>query len=411
MRYIINDRLSLSRTPEGPLASHIRPFGKWAFEQGYVWYSVHRRVLLAAGFSHWLQQRGVTVEDVCWEHPAQYLRHRARHQYIAYSDPPSLKQFMEFLRRDGIIAVAKTDFQSATPVGHCVQEFETHLRDQRALATATVSHYTSFIRRFLKERFGNKTVRLGNLRADDVLGFVRRQSQQMRFKWAKLMTTALRCFFQFARYRGDITADLAAAVPKVAGWAMTSIPRAIAADEVRKLLSRVDRRSPKGRRDYAILLLLARLGLRSLEVVRLELDDIDWAAGCLTVRSKGRQTRLPLPAEVGEAIVAYLQHGRPGGTSRGLFLRSRAPFLSFRESTSIAGIVRSAIERAGVHAPTRGAHQFRHALATQMLRHGASLKEIGELLGHRSIEATRIYAKVDIQALRTLALPWPGGAE
>lgn len=411
MRYIINDRLSLSRPPEGPLAVHIRPFGKWAFEQGYVWYSVHRRVLLSAGFSQWLQRRGVAIQDVSWEHPAQYLRHRARQQYIAYSDPPSLRQFMEFLQRDGIIAAEKTDFQSATPVGQYVQEFETHLRDQRALAAATVSHYTSFIRGFLTERFGNKTVRLGDLQANDVLGFVQRQSLHMRFKWAKLMTTALRCFFGFARYRGDITADLAAAVPKVAGWAMTSIPRAIAADEVRKLLSRVDRRSAKGRRDYAILLLLARLGLRSLEVVCLELDDIDWTAGCVTVRSKGRQTRLPLPTEVGEAVVAYLQHGRPCSTSRRLFLRSRAPFLGFRDSTSIAGIVRYAIERAGVTAPTRGAHQFRHAFATQLLRHGASLKEIGELLGHRSIEATKIYAKVDIEALRTLALPWPGGAE
>jgi site-specific recombinase XerD len=263
VRYIINDRLSLSRPPEGPLAPHIRPFAKWAFEQGYVWYSVHRRVLLAAGFSQWLQRKGVTVQDVSWEHPAQYLRHRARQQYIGFSDPPSLKQFMEFLRRDGIVAAKKTDFQPVTPVEQCLEEFKTYLQDQRALAAATVSHYTSFIRRFLTKRFRNKTVQLGDLRADDVLGFVRRQSLHMRFKWAKLMTTALRSFFQFARYRGDITVDLGAAVPKVAGWSMTGIPRAILADEVRKLLSRVDRRSGKGRRDYAILLLLARLGLRS----------------------------------------------------------------------------------------------------------------------------------------------------
>jgi site-specific recombinase XerD len=366
---------------------------------------------LAAGFSQWLQKKRITAENVSWEHPAEYLRHRSRQQYIAYSDPPSLKQFMEFLCRGGMIAAEKTDLKPATPVEQCVQAFEIYLRDQRALAVRTVSHYGSFIRSFLTKRFGSKAVKFGALQADDVSRFVRRESLHMQFKWAKLMTTALRSFFQFARYRGDITADLAAAVPSVAGWSMNAIPRAIPADEVRKLMSRVDRRSAKGRRDYAILLLLARLGLRSSEVTFLDLDDIDWAAGCLTVRGKGRHTRLPLPAEVGTAIVAYLRYGRPRSTSRRLFLRHRAPFHGFRSPTSIAGIVRFAIERAGVNAPTRGAHQFRHALATQMLHHGASLKEIGELLGHRSIEATKIYAKVDIDALRTLALPWPGGME
>ena len=208
MRYIINDRLSLSRPPEGPLAAHIRPFARWASEQGYVSYSVHRRALLAAGFSQWLQHRGVALQDVSWEHPAQYLRHRARQQQIAKSDPPSLKQFMEFLCRDGMIAGEKTDLKPATPVEQCVQAFETYLRDQRALAARTVSHYGSFIRRFLTKRFGSRAVELGALQADDVSGFVRRESLHMQFKWAKLMTTALRSFFQFARYRGDTRSEM-----------------------------------------------------------------------------------------------------------------------------------------------------------------------------------------------------------
>jgi site-specific recombinase XerD len=158
------------------------------------------------------------------------------------------------------------------------------------------------------------------------------------------------------------------------------------------------------------LLLLARLGLRASEVAFLGLDDIDWRAGRLMVRGKGGQRiELPLPTEVGKAIAAYLQRGRPRSTSRRVFLRSRAPIRGFLTSTAIGSIVRHAIERTGIDAPTKGTHQFRHALATEMLRHGASLTEIGEVLGHRSAETTKIYAKVDLTALRTLALPWPGG--
>ena len=411
MRYIINERLSMRRPPEGPLAAHIRAFGKWAFEQGYSKQRVQRRVHLAAGFSQWLERKGVRVRKVTEEHPAQYLQHRAHGKRIFPGDKPSLKQFLEFLRREGTIAAEKTDFKHITPVEQCVREFNTYLQDQRALVPGTASEYARYTRLFLRKRFGNHVVRLENLRADDVFGFVRHESQSTHFARAKRITTSLRSFLNFARYRGAITTDLAAAVPKVAGWSMSGIPRAIAADEIRKLLFSIDRLHAKGRRDYAILLLLARLGLRSGEIVGLDLDDIDWNSGSLKVRGKGREARLPLPQEVGAAIVEYLQHGRPPTTSRRVFLRSNAPFRGFRDSTAIAGIIRYAIERAGVQAPTHGAHQFRHALATQMLHHGGSLKEIGELLGHRSIQVTTIYAKVDIPALRTLALGWPGGAQ
>jgi integrase len=175
-------------------------------------------------------------------------------------------------------------------------------------------------------------------------------------------------------------------------------------------LARIDRHTAVGRRDYAILLLLARLGLRSSEVVFLDLEDIDWKDGSLSVRGKGgRRLRLPLPADVGEAIVAYLRHGRPPSSSRRVFLRARAPLRGFLGPSAVGTIVRHALLRAGIDAPTTGAHQFRHGLATEMLRHGASLGEIGELLGHRSPETTKIYTKVDLDALRSLALPWPGG--
>jgi site-specific recombinase XerD len=224
------------------------------------------------------------------------------------------------------------------------------------------------------------------------------------------MTTALRSFFQYARLRGEITLDLAAAVPIVANWSMASIPRAIAPEQTQKLLASIDRHTAMGRRDYAILLLLARLGLRAGQVASLELGDIDWSMGQLSVRGKrGRPSELPLPAEVGKAIAAYLRRGRLPSASRRVFLRVRAPSRGFQDSSSVSTLVGHALKRAGIDAPTHGAHQFRHGLASEMLRHDASLAEIGGVLGHAHPDTTRIYTKIDLKALRAIAQPWPGG--
>jgi len=204
--------------------------------------------------------------------------------------------------------------------------------------------------------------------------------------------------------------DLGAAVPVVPHWTMTTTPRAIPANQVQQLLNSINRNTALGRRDYAVLLVLARLGLRASEAAFLELDDINWKGGQLSIRGKaGKRSDLPLPPEVGKAIAAYLRNGRPPSTSRRVFLRARAPIRGFRGASGVGSIVRHRLQRAGIDAPTYGAHQFRHGLACELLRQGASLGEIGEVLGHKSPETTRIYAKVDLEALRTLALPWPGG--
>jgi site-specific recombinase XerD len=212
-------------------------------------------------------------------------------------------------------------------------------------------------------------------------------------------------------YRGEVVLELAAAVPVVANWSMSSIPRAISAAQVDQLLASIDQQTAMGRSDYAILLLLARLGLRSSEVVCLELDDIDWNTATLSVRGKsGLRNAFPLSPEVGQAIAAYLRDSRPLSTSRRVFLRAQAPVRGFQGASGVGSIVRHALKRAGVKAPTYGTHQFRHGLATEMLRQGASLQEIGDVLGHRHPQTTTIYTQVDLVALRTLALPWPGGA-
>lgn len=410
MKYTVHDQVILSRAPEGPLAGHLVSFANSLSAQGYSAKSMKQQVRIAACFSRWLKQTGVSVQDISFDHAIRYLRNRARHVRPYLGDRAALRHLIDFMRSEGVIPVEKTATRRVPPAEICTQAYAEYLRDAQALATATVINYVPFVRDFLHHCFGNGTVNLSRLRAVDVVSFVQLRAPRLHLRRAKLITTALRSFLRYVRYRGDVTLDLAAAVPVVANWSMPSIPRAISAEQTRQLLASIDRRTSVGRRDYAILLLLARLGLRSGEVAFLELDGIDWRAGQVSVRGKsGQRSELPLPADVGKAIAAYFRHGRPHSTSRRVFLRARAPITGFRGQSGVGSLVRHSLQRAGIDAPTTGAHQFRHGLATQMLSHGASLSEIGEVLGHRNPQTTKIYSKVDIKALRTLALPWPGG--
>jgi integrase/recombinase XerD len=411
VRYIVNDQLTLMRPPQGTVAAHIRPFSEWVVEQGYQLDSLRKRVRIAADFSRWLGKRTVQVSDIRARHCTEYLRYRRRRGKILRGDVKALEQFRDYLCKRGVIRSEKTSSDGLTAGKRCAREFERYLREERLLASPTIINYVPFVDEFLRDRFGTGPVDLSRICARDVISFVQRRAPHLHVRRAKLLTTALRSFLRYGCYRGQIDASLVASVPIVASWSMPLIPRAISPDGVRQVLSHVDRRTGVGRRDYAVLLLLARLGLRAGELVSLELEDIDWGSGSLSVRGKGgRRHQLPLPKEVGDAIVAYLQYGRPRSPCRRLFLRANAPLAGFLGASSVSTIVRRALERAGVQAPTHGAHQFRHGLASEMLHHGASLGEIGELLGHRSPETTKIYAKVDLEVLRTLALPWPGGA-
>ncbi|OXC78311.1 site-specific integrase [Caballeronia sordidicola] len=412
MKYIVHDQAVLSRPPEGPLAAYIGSFARSLSEQGYSAGSMKQQVRIAAGFSRWLEQTGVGVRSICADHAIRYLRYRARHVRPRRGDQAALRHLIDFLRQEQLIPAERVPLPRLPSTERCVQAYVAYLREARALATATIVNYVPFVRGFLEDCFGKGRVTLSRLCAGDVVRFVQRQAPRLQPKRAKLLTAALRSFLRYVRYRGDITLDLAAAVPVVANWSMPSIARGIAPDQTRQLLASIDQRSATGRRDYAILLLLARLGLRSGEVASLELDEIDWSAGRLSVRGKsGHRNELPLPADVGKAIATYLIRGRPRSTCRRVFLRARAPITGFSGASGVGSVVRHALQRAGIDAPTMGAHQFRHGLATEMLCHGASLGEIGELLGHHHPQTTKIYTKVDIKALRTLAVPWPGGVQ
>ena len=412
MSHVINHQVVLSQAPEGPLATWLEGFADAASRQGYTRSSIGRRIRLAAGFSRWLGQEGVDLSGISSDHPAQYLRYRTRRVRLHPGDAAALRHLIDFLRLETVIPAETTEpLGRETEAERCVLAYEQYLSEARGLATATILNYAPFARAFLQYRFGTGQVTFSCLCAGDVVGFVQHEAPGMNRKRAKLMTTALRSFLHYVRYRDEGMPDLVAAVPVVANWSMDTVPRAISADQVHRLLTSIDRGTATGRRDYAILLLLARLGLRLSEVAYLELDDIDWRTSTLNVRTKGgMRNDFPLSHEVGEAIAHYLRHGRPSSHSRRVFLRVRAPIGGFRSPGGVGSVIRHALERAGIDAPTRGAHQFRHGLSTEMMRQGASLGEIGDVLGHRHPDTTRIYANVGLDALRPLALPWPGGA-
>jgi site-specific recombinase XerD len=394
---------------DSPLGSYLDFYAAEMRNDGYPRHTIEFQVRVIADFGHWLSKRRLAAANVSLDLFSPYLRARSRHKCQTGMELSALRRLLDLLVRAGI--VQKSVPPVVTPADRLASEYCSYLRQERGLSSTTQSHYSAFVREFLKGRFGKGSVDLSTLRARDITGFVQRRAAKIRSIRVQLMTTALRSFLRFARFRGDITKDLAACVPAVANWKLSSIPRAMPAHQVKLLLDSINRKTGMGRRDYAILLLLARLGLRGGEITALTLEDLDWEEGMIRVRGKGgRFTQMPLPSDVGEAIADYLKDGRPNANSRCVFLRVRAPIGGFQGITPICDIVRHALRRAGIDIPRKGAHQFRHGLACQLLQHGASLSEIGELLRHRSPQTTAIYAKVDLISLSTLALPWPGGA-
>lgn len=400
----------LLHAPSGPLAAHIDPFGRHLNEQGYDRIYIGHQLRYVARFSRWLKANHIHIEGIAEEHAKQFVLRYATASAIQSGFRATIFRFINYLRQRGAIHDPPVVIET-TDVRRITTAYSRYLRDDQGLSTATCVQYVPFAEQFLSNRFGTGTIRLSALQAADVISFIREQAPRLSPARSRCATIALRSFMRYLRYRGDIKLDLAAAVPAVPNWSMTAIPRAMPAEQVNAVLASCRRDTSTGRRDYAILLLLARLGLRSSEIVHLTLDCIDWERGSLTVLGKGSsQSILPIPTDVGEAIADYLQHGRPRCQYRALFLCANAPVRGFGSQTSIGSIVYAAVMRAGINAQHRGTHQFRHALACEMLRHGASLPEIGSLLRHQHSKTTGIYAKVDFVALRSLAQPWPGEA-
>jgi Site-specific recombinase XerD len=393
----------------GALEDHISPFAAVLAGRGYAKATAREQICLVTEFGRWLARKGVFVADLDERCVGEFLAHRRRQGRAARNHRTTLQTLLFVLRDSGIARpIGAVDGETSTsPIGKIERAFTQHLDEERGLRVSTCSEYVSVIRRLLSRRFHGGPVDLGQLRPDDVSEFVGHQARTSP-RHMNVIVSALRVFLRWLYQRGDTDTNLAGCVPAVANWQLTTVPKGLPSKQVESLLQHCDRATVLGRRDYAILLLLARLGLRAGEVVAMELDDLDWENGEVVVRGKGgRQDRLPLSRDVGAAIAAYLRHGRPHCPTRRVFIRARAPRRGFVNSVAICDIVKRGLKRAGLEPPRKGAHTLRHALACTMLRRGASLAEIGQILRHRSPDTTAIYAKVDIEALRALAPAWP----
>jgi site-specific recombinase XerD len=400
-------RATFERLRGGLLGPHFDSFVAALSHLGYATETVQKRLRLLDALDQWLRQRSLVLADLDEVVVKRFLENRRDRGRLQHGDAQAARHFLDHLCAKGVLR-SPEPATDESPVATLGRQYEDYLKKERGLTPVTIAHHWHFARRFLVDRFGDAPIRVRDLAHDDIAQFLLRHARSGSPASAKMMVTGLRSFFRFLFLTGQTQSDLAGAVPTVPQWRLAEMPRYLGPEEVERIILACERDSPAAARDRAILLLLARLGLRAGEVLALELDDIDWRAGELKVRSKGGQHDcLPLPADVGEAIAGYLRHHRPPCTTRRLFVLSKAPHRGFAHSTSLSTIVRRAINRAGLHAPFKGAHVLRHSLATGMLRCGASLDEIGQVLRHRAAPTTALYAKVDVQGLRSLALPWP----
>jgi integrase/recombinase XerD len=399
-------RLQSLRT--GPSGTLLERFARVLCQSGYSKETARTRIRAAEHFIYWADKRGIAAASFNEQLIARFDRHLIRCRCRGYGrrrldSLRGARSLVSYVLGAGIDIAYATELAPEDPV--LLMQFREWMREQRGTGDGTLYNYSIRLRDLLK-RIGADVARLS---ARTLREFVLEQSHNCGWGAAKVSASAVRMFVRFLIAEGQCAAGLCAAIPLIAHWRLSSLPRYLQAEEVERIIASCNPSSPVGKRNRAILLLLARLGLRASDIVRLRLDDIDWKASWIRVSGKGkRQTKLPLTQELGQAIVDYLQDAPPQSSSDRVFVRSRAPFRAFAHHTAVSHIVRRAMRRAGVTCLTRGAaHLLRHSAATSMLRHGASMQDIAAILRHRSIDTTQIYTKVDVTLLQSIAQPWP----
>jgi site-specific recombinase XerD len=406
-RYL-KDEAAVQRMRALPVGSQLDAFTAILSALGYARDSIRDRLWTLAALGRWLKRRGLSVADLTPAITAAFLRSPTQRSRVHRGAAATLRLFLEYLEGETIIPALPSG--SPSPAAQLHARYEAHLQHDRGLSPVTGARHWSVLGRFLRQRFGAGPIDPRTITIDDITRYVREQIPGQSPASAQLHASTLRSFFRFLWQTGQTDVDLTAAIPPVRRWRLVDVPKYLPPDDVKRVIDACDRSTAVGRRDYAILLLLARLGLRGGEVVGLELDDLDWHAGELLVRGKGSvRSRLPLPCDVGEAVAAYLRQDRPRCATRRVFTRTRAPHRGLGHPSTVSTLVRMALTRAGVHAPMKGAHVLRHSLATELLQRGASLADIGDVLRHQQSQTTEIYAKVDLTRLRLVVRPWPSG--
>lgn len=391
----------------GPLEPWVSGFASELRKAGYTEHATADQLRVFAHVSRWLDERRLGVEDLTPAACERFLSARRRAGYTLWLSPKALAPMLDYLRGLGVVPPPPSETQSAR--GELLERYRTYLVKERGLKPTSAAGYIHSVDPFLRRReMSDGSLRLKDLHAGDVTAFVVGSTPGRPVGSAKLLVCSLRSLLGFFHINGIIKQSLALAVPSVAGSRYAGLPKGIGHDEVERMLAICNRSTAVGRRDFAVLKVLIRLGLRAGEVVALRLEDVDWRNGEIIVRGKGdRQERLPLPVDVGRALAGYVHRGRPAATDcRSLFMRVRAPHRGLT-SAGVGAIVEQAAKKAGL--PKLRSHRLRHTAATDMLRAGASLADVGQVLRHRSALSTAIYAKVDRLALRQIARPWPGG--
>lgn len=399
-----------TRRKPGRLGPYVDGYRSRLLSLGHTPGTVRGQLGLLGQLGRWMSSEGLASSELDAARVEDFLAARRAEGHRRVPSMRSFAALLEYLTDERVIAPDDASPRNASD--GLLVAYRDWLVGDRGLAPLTVLRYEKLARRFLQERTAEDGSRfVEDLTGADVIAFLLQESARVSVGAAKGRVTELRSLLRFLYLKGLTPVELAAAAPPVAGWHDTGVPADLAATEVGRLVDSCDRTDPGGIRDFAILLLAARLGLRSAEVARLELGDIDWRAGEIVVRGKARhRDRLPLPCDVGEALTTYLSEVRPPTPIRQVFLARKAPLRAIRPDV-VSDVTRRACDRAGL--PRVGAHRLRHALATEMLRRGATLVAVSQVLRHRDLATTAIYAKVDLGALRHVAQPWPGapGAE
>ena len=390
----------------GPLAPFVARFELKLGEAGYTPGSAVTQMRLLAHLSGWLSANHLEVIDLTDRRIDEFFEARRARNCTWCVSREALQPLLALLSELNVLP-ASEPLAVGSPADVVLAKFHRYLLNERGLAATTACAYVYRARRFVEGcPLG---AQLAATTTSDVTRAVLMESATLSIGATQFFVAALRSFLRFCSMEGLIAADLSAAALPVTGRRPSSLPRGISSRDANAVLNSCDRGENVGRRDYAMIVMLLRLGLRATEVATLKLDDLDWRAAELVVHGKGRRDgRLPLPADVGEAIAAWLQHGRPKTTSREVFLSVQAPIVALGRG-GVGSIVRHACVRAGV--PQVGPHRLRHTMATEMVNRGVPLAEISQVLRHRSLSSTAIYARVDLEGLRRIARPWPGGSD
>lgn len=389
------------------LDDQIEPFLQHLREAGYAERTLRKKRTVARAFARWAERKGIATNNLDDEHIDVFVaRLRQKGNPRLKFEFAVMRLFFRYLRGTAVLQGPHPQ-PPASFTGRLLQEYENHLRKDRGLAENSLRVYLPLIRTFVASKLGGSLPQ--SLKALTIRDFVVAQTRNRSAEYVRLLSVALRSFCRFLFLSGHVSVDLSPSVPRVCKYRQSTPPAFLTPREVTRALAAVNRTTPRGRRDYAILLLLARLGLRAGEIISLELEDISWRTAEIVVRGKGRTVeRLPLLRDIGEALAAYLRKDRGVSKSRRIFLRMWAPRIGLAGPAAVGHIVRLALAQAGIRRSGRGAaHLFRHGLATRMIRHGASLPEIAEVLRHRSQMTTSGYTQVAFEALRGVAQPWP----